>query len=284
MPGSGNIKIHILRCGTMNVPETAAFSKGSPLSTTVRRMLAGSGKRVELPVFAFLVRHPKGNLLIDSGWPRDISPKGIYDPAAVRSILGAALADFYRPCLPIGESIPEQLSALGSSPEEIDYVILTHLDPDHCGGIKQLNGAQKIMLPEDEYFWSCRTVYKLHQPASLWADVPVERFWYRGTPIGPAKWSYDLFGDESVIVVNCPGHTDGMGAVMVKNGNRFVLFAADAAFSPRNWLEDTVPGYGFDEKRQLLSLRWVKAQALDPGCAGVFCSHDPGLKPGIFEL
>ena len=69
-----------------------------------------------------------------------------------------------------------------------------------------------------------------------------------GSPLGPNRWAIDLFGDESIQLVNVPGHTDGQAAIVVRNGGKFVLLAAE------------------------------------PGCAAVLCSHDPAIEPGVLSL
>ena len=85
-------------------------------------------------------------------------------------------------------------------------------------------------------------------------------------------------------MVNVPGHTDGQAAIIVRSGGRFVLLTADAAFSPRNWQEMIVPGFGFSRDFQKKSLRWIADMAADPGCAAVLCSHDPDVMPGIITI
>ena len=71
---------------------------------------------------------------------------------------------------------------------------------------------------------------------------------------------------------------------MLRNDGKFVLLAADAAFSPRNWQEMITPGFGFDRAAQLKSLRWIAEMAADPDCAAVLCSHAENQKPGFIDL
>ena len=181
-------------------------------------------------------------------------------------------------------AIHEQLAAMGIQPENLEYVLLTHLDPDHVAGLKHVNKASHIVLPEDEYFWSCRTVYKNRQPQKLWLQYPMERPYYRGSCLGPNHWMIDLFGDESIQLVNVPGHTDGQAAILIQNRGRFVLLTSDAAYSPRNWQEMITPGFGFDREWQMKSLRWIAEMAADPGCTAVLCSHDPAVRPGVISI
>ena len=278
------MKIHILHCGMMQVSETVPYGNRIDLGNTAKQLMTSGKGRVTLPVCCFLVEHPKGLLLVDTGWCRELSPRGVYDPKAVSQVLPPHLAALYRPYLPSGMAIHEQLADRGIRPGDLEAVILTHLDPDHVAGLRHLSGAKRILLPEDEYFWACRTVYKARQPWSLWTDFPIERLYYRGSPLGPNHWAIDLFGDESVQLVNVPGHTDGQAAVLLRSGGKFVLLAADAAFSSRNWQELITPGYGFSRDWQLRSLRWIAETAADPGCAAVLCSHDPDLRPHCIEF
>lgn len=274
------MKLHVLRCGTVSLPESAAFG-GKPGG--LRRLLTREG-RVELPVFCYLVEHRHGLILVDTGLSREMSPAGVYDKKAAEQALTTQLAAFYRPRVPMGMTAAEQLADRGILPQDLDLVILTHLDPDHVAGLSGLRGAKKILLPEDEYFWSCRTVYKRRQPWKLWMDADITRVFYRGSSLGPNRWAIDVFGDESLQLVNVPGHTDGQCAVILREGARFVILAADAAFSPRNWREDSVPGFGFDRDLQRRSLRWLAEMEKAPGCAAILCSHDPAVEAQVMEF
>ena len=278
------MKIHILHCGYIRVSETVPFGNRIDLKNTAKQLTAPDRDRLTLPVCVYLIEHPRGLILVDAGWCREISPAGVYDPAAVRAVLPKHLAALFHPCLPRGMAAGEQLAAMGIRAEDLEAVLLTHLDGDHVAGLRSVAKAKRIILPEDEYFWSCRTVYKARQPQRLWIDQPIERLYYTGSVIGPNRWEIDLFGDQSLVLINVPGHTDGQAAVLVRNGGRFVLLAADAAFSPRNWQEEITPGFGFDREQQLKSLRWIGRMAADPACAAVLCSHDPDIAPGVIEI
>ncbi len=274
----------MLQCGTIRVSKTVPCGNRIDLRDSARQLLTADRDRLTLPVFTFLLEHPRGLILIDTGWCREISPQGVYDPGAAAKVLSPQLAALFRPVLPKGMAVHEQLAAMGIRAEDLDYVLLTHLDPDHVAGLRHVSRAGHIVLPEDEYFWSCRSVYKARQPQKLWIPYPMERPYYRGSPLGPNHWVIDLFGDESVRMVNVPGHTDGQAAILIQSGGRFVLLAADAAYSPRNWRESITPGFGFDRQRQLQSLRWIAGMAEDPACAAVLCSHDPGIRPGVIVI
>jgi glyoxylase-like metal-dependent hydrolase (beta-lactamase superfamily II) len=209
------MKIHMLQCGCIRVDPTVPFGKRLDLIEAAKQLTAADKNRITLPVFTYLIEHPKGLILVDTGWCRDISPRGVYDPKAAAAILPSQMAALFHPFVPKGMAIHEQLADLGIQPEDLDYVLLTHLDVDHVAGLRHVNKAKHIVLPEYEYYWSCRTVYKVRQPQDLWIQYPMERPFYRGSPLGPNHWVIDLFGDESIQLVNVPGHTEGQAAVVI---------------------------------------------------------------------
>lgn len=279
-----SIKIHVMHCGSMLVSEKVPYGGGVTLKNAVGSVVEKDEKRVELPVSAYLIEHPKGLVLVDTGWGREISPNGVYDAAAVRSQMPAYLASFYHPWVGRGQTVSEQLAAMGIKPEDIDIVLLTHLDADHTSGLRSLAGAKRFLLPEEERWWADRTVYKARQPVKLWEGMPIEVFWFKGTMEGPLWWSYDLFGDETVTLICLPGHTDGHIGLRIKNGKSFVVLASDAAYSARSWQEMLMPGYGFNDKSIKKSLKWLSEQAQDPNCISVIANHDPAVQPQVIEL
>ncbi len=285
-----SIRIHLLHCGYMQVSESVVLGDGRSLKNAARQLMTKTEQRVTLPVCAFLIEHPDALILVDTGWCRDISPKGVYDPAAVKKVLPAHLAAVYQPYVPEGMAIHEQLAARGIRPEDLDIVLLTHLDPDHVAGIRHVKNAKRILVAEDEYFWNCRFVYQARQPKKLFEGIPMERFWYRGSDMGTNRWSYDLLEDNTIHCVNIPGHTDGLFSVIVQNGEllehkrKFALLTSDAAYVPKNWEEDIVPGLGFDVTLQRKGIRWIKEQAAMDSCVGVFTSHDPEVQPQTIEI
>ena len=97
---SKTITIRALRCGCMRVSESVLYGNGINLKHSAHQIFARDEKRVVLPVYAFLIEHPQGRFLIDTGFPREMSPKGEYDPKAVSALLPKHLApEQHRPVL-----------------------------------------------------------------------------------------------------------------------------------------------------------------------------------------
>lgn len=277
------ISIHVLHCGSISVSARVP-NGGEGLYNAAAELLEREERRVDLPVSAYLIEHPRGLILVDTGWSRELSPRGLYDRNAVRRQLPGALAAFYRPSLPPGSSAREQLEARGIRPEDLDLVLLSHLDPDHVSGLRDLKGAKRILMAEEERWWTARGVYKLRQPPGLWDWARPEVFWYKGVPYGPNRWAYDLFGDGSIALVNLPGHTEGMFGLMIKGGDKFLILCSDAAFRRENVEKLQPPGFGFSRRSQERSLKWLREMSRDPACAGIIANHDPEQRPGTIVV
>ena len=199
------MKIHILNCGYIRIHEDLPYGGGSAMTDLRKAVMAPDSRRVTLPVFAYLIEHPAGLFLVDTGWSRDISPDGVFDPKAVRKVLPAQLAAMYHPHVPKGMAIDEQLRQMGIKQEDIDVVLITHLDPDHVSGLRSVSRAKRIVIPEDEAYWSVRTKYRVRQPEMFWDIDGAERVFFRGHLLGPMNKAIDVTGDGSIMMVNLPG-------------------------------------------------------------------------------
>ena len=267
-----SVKIHVLHCGSIRIKKDLLNNGGRFSSDITRAMITPDSHRVTLPVSAYLVEHPSGPYLVDTGWSRDPD-------------LPRHLTALYHPDVPDGMTVVKQLDARGIKPEDLTAVLITHFDADHVDGLLSVSNAQRIIVPEDEAYWSVRTKYRMRQVRELWEIVRYERLFYRGYQLGPMNRAIDITGDESIMMVSLPGHTDGHAGIIIKNGEKYILLAADAAISPRNWEEMKAAGLGAEKGLQLKTLRWIAKTAEDPDCVKVLCSHDPNVGNGAtYEL
>ena len=236
------VKIHVLHCGYIRIKKELLDSEGRFSTDIARAMTTPDSHRVTLPVSVYLIEHPAGLYLVDTGWSR-------YPD------LPRHLTALYHPDVPDGMTVVEQLDARGIKPEDLTAVLITHFDADNVDGLISVSDAQRIIVPEDEAYWSVRAKY------------------------------IDITGDESIMMVSLPGHTDGQAGVIIKNGDKYVLLVADAAISPRNWEKVKAAGLGAEKGLQLKTLRWIAKAAGAPDCVKVLCSHDPEVEHGAtYEL
>lgn len=283
---SSDIKIHVLHCGMVHTTKYLPFGNGdAPLFK-----VAGFGVPQKdwcwMPVSSYYIEHPKGKILVDTGWHRRMSPDGVLDKRAQIKDLGYMLYRLNQGYTPKWETVDEQLTALGIQTSSLDYVLLTHLDCDHACGVEQVKDAKHILVAEEEIESDLKfsPVNKIRFKKHWWENVELTRFPWSGSE-GPFRKSYDLFDDGSVKLINIPGHTAGLFAVKITgNDGKFVLITSDGAYSSRSWIEMILPGIAENRKQQELSLEWIKEQASDKNCVECLANHDPQIKPHIITL
>lgn len=265
------IKIHVLHCGRVRVDEALPFHKKPSNRLAPLGFLRSSKHQIWLPVSAYLIEHPKGLVLIDTGWHTNVRK--------LKEIPKRAIAV---PELLEGQAIHEQLDKLGYKPSDLDYVFLSHMHGDHAGGLKLVRGAKKILTSNLEMRDTEK--HKMYYSKSAWEGVNVETFSFNQAEYGHEKLAYDVFDDQTLIFVNTPGHTNGQSSTIIQNNGKFVLLCADTAYAKKSWEQQILPGIRMNTKKAKSSLVWVEEMSEQPNCVKVLANHDPDVKPQIIEL
>lgn len=277
------IKIHVFHTGEVCVSPNLPFGRDNCNVIKASGIFEKKENRLWLPVSAYLIEHPRGRFLVDTGWARDMSPEGVFDrKAQIRSLGSIILYKVNQGRIPMGECIDEHLAEMGLKDSDLDAVLLTHLDCDHANGLKQVKGAKKFLVAADEFSFARKHPERYYK--GWWKDIPLTAFDWNDHQ-GPAGKSYDLLGDGSVELINIPGHADGLFAVKVKNEEgKFVLLFSDGGYARKSWEDQITSGIAADKKQQKQSLAWIREQSLDPDCIESLANHDPDIAPHIIEL
>jgi glyoxylase-like metal-dependent hydrolase (beta-lactamase superfamily II) len=133
----------------------------------------------------------------------------------------------------------DRLKAAGVTPEQVDYVILTHLHIDHVGWNTKLeNGKWVPTFPNAKYLMS-RVERDAHDPQRGAKEKPEGvnlPFIDSVQPILDAGLAQLVDGNEKLFdgmeLVQIPGHTPGMIALKVHSRGQEALFAGDIAHQP----------------------------------------------------
>ncbi|MCD8049992.1 MAG: N-acyl homoserine lactonase family protein [Clostridia bacterium] len=267
------IKIHIFHTGSIRIDRAVAYKEENPL--TVTGFLRGKKKKIELPVSCYLIEHPKGLVLIDTG----LNP--LFAEEQPRRALNLREMTV-KPILSAGESIDCRLKEMGIEASDIDFIFLSHLDFDHTGGLAAMSTAKNIMTSEEEI--EDAEKYHLRYDKNNWSGVELKPFRYNWTEIGPANKSYDVWGDGSVLLIKTPGHTHGMFSAVVSQGDKFAVLTSDAVYTVRSRRERIIPGITVDKEEAAKSLKWVCDFDKDRDCILIAANHDPEIKPGCVVL
>lgn len=216
---------------------------------------------VTIPVPCFLIEHPRGLILFDTG----ISSEAVDDPLAVFSADELA----FNHLVYEADHRPEtQITKLGFGLADVTHVVISHLHHDHSGGLK--------LFPHAQIFSGLGEM-----PHAYW-PFPAQRGQFRRKDFDPARdftWNevaadYDLFGDGSITVLTLPGHTPGSVGLLVKLPTRTVLLTGDAVHL-RSALDKVVPmGGDWSTHQSVLSIQKMLRlrRTFD---ADIWIGHDP---------
>jgi glyoxylase-like metal-dependent hydrolase (beta-lactamase superfamily II) len=197
-----------MNCGTApDMPKEALISSGAPIDPK---------DVVAIPIMTYLIDHPDGLVLYDTGlskpdrWPMQWT-------------------------IPEEEWVLNRLTKMGVHPEDIKYVICSHLHIDHAGGLEYFTKSEIIV--SDAEFTNVMKQYALNQISHPYVRADIDE-WLR---VG-LKWR--LIGDEGKVVklldgINIlsfgSGHSYGMLVLLLqlqKTGN--VILTSDAIYCSEN--------------------------------------------------
>lgn len=229
------VEIHALHCGG-DMTDWGIFD---PLDE--RR-----GEMVYNPYFVYVVKHPEGVVLFDSGAHPDLAT----DPVGR---MGAGAEEFIVK-LDAGDAIEPVLARIGLTPDDIDLVIQSHLHFDHAGGLYAFPRTP-VMVQRAELEFA-------EDPPAEQRDVYIAEDFAPVTDWRLVDGEEDVFGDGRLIVIPTPGHTKGHQSLLVRlDDGREIFLLADAAYLLEKMRLRRPPGVLWEEGAILET--WDRIEALE---------------------
>jgi N-acyl homoserine lactone hydrolase len=213
--------------------------------------LVNRGWTPPLPIRAWLVEHPDGLLLVDTGENARASehfPR--WHPYYRRCIREQVTPD---------DEIGPQLRALGVEPGDIRWVVLTHLHTDHAGGLGFFPRSQIVVS---------RTEWKNATGLRGRLNGYVNRDW--PSWLSPLLVEPDHTIVDGIELIATPGHTPGHMSVLVAGRH---LIAGDASYTLQLLLDDVVDGVAGDARTYRRTLERLRGMVA--GGAIYLPTHDP---------
>jgi len=213
------IKLYTFECGTIKVSDMDVFSSTGDYAKQ-EKTLSGS---------CFLIRHPKGDLLWDTGLSADL----VGQKPIVNGVFTLTMA----------KTLPQQLAEIGLSPQDIEYVSISHSHFDHVG-----------QLPT---FKSSTWLAQKQEVTAMFGSQKSRKEFAALTTFKPKQFSGDLdvFNDGSVVILDTPGHTHGHTALQImlpKTGP--VLLSGDLYHQATSRDLKRVPRFNSDEPQTRVSM------------------------------
>ena len=259
------IKVHVLACGSTVVDEALPFSSRSRNPLAFTGLFRGKRHKISVPVRAYLVEHPRGLVLIDTGWDEEIRKDA-------RGYEGFANYFASPGELPKGEGIRDQLASLGYSLQDVRAVLLTHLDIDHAGGLPMVKEVPGIYCSQAE--WDAARKFNPRYRKRLWEGIRMKTF----------QGQLDLYGDHAIVSEAMPGHSAGMTAYRIGTMDRYLLIAGDAGYGRRSYESLDLPGVEWNRRAEMDSLKRLQRIASDPRCIDILMTHDTEEKKTVYRI
>jgi glyoxylase-like metal-dependent hydrolase (beta-lactamase superfamily II) len=203
----------------------------------------------ELSVGAYLIVHPKGILMWDTGAVPDSDWTPTGKPVSQRIVLPDSQERFVTITAPLGA----QLKAAGYSPADVTHLALSHEHWDHTANANAFAHAT----------WLVRQVERdaMFVPMPVGAVRPATYASLRNskTVIVTAD-EHDVFGDGTVILKAAAGHTPGHQVLYLKMAKTgAVVLSGDLYHYPEERTLDRLPTFEFNEAQTRASRRAVEA-------------------------
>ncbi len=272
----GSLRCFTLEGGRQRLDGGAMFGV-VPKPLWERRIPADARNRIPLALRCLLIEHPEGLVLVDTGL-------GNKEDSKFRDIYGVENQGASG-----ATQLEDALLDLGYRPEEVRWVINTHLHFDHAGGNTRAAGRQgggtageaQLSFPNATYMVQRRELEFARHTNERTRASYLPHNW---EPVAAAgRWRL-LEGDEEVLpgisVRLTPGHIPFHQSVLVRDHGQTACFLGDliptSAHLPLAW----IMGYDLEPLRTLETRRTLLPQAAAEGWRLIF-EHDPVVVDGI---
>ena len=244
-PAVDSLRLYVIDCGRVRFEDLGMFSDTGEYD----------GKPGELVASCFLIRHPKGDLLWDTGLGDDLAdkPGGTEDRDGVRAT--------------VTRTLRSQLQDIGLQPEDVEYITFSHFHWDHTGNANA--------FADSTWLLSRREVNALEGEPTPTGVRPENLSAYKQAKIELIDLDRDVFGDGSVRILRANGHTAGHQVLMLelpKAGT--VILSGDLYHTRENYEQGRMPMFNHSRGETLGSFDRVR-RLLENSGGRLIIQHEP---------
>lgn len=232
------LKVYAFEVGDILVKDISLFNAG-----------VDAGQSKQFTNTAYLIRHPKGDLVWDTGLP----------DALAEAADGNDSPGFL---MKMPKTLSSQLQGIDYNAADVDFIAVSHLHGDHIGNMNLFTGAT-VILQEEEYAGLFEGAQPNPAVAALVSNKAIK-----------LKGDHDVFGDGSVVIMRTPGHTAGHQVLFLNLPETGpVVLSGDLWHFSKNRELRGVPQFNVDADATLASMDRVEAFLKEKN-ATLWIQHD----------
>jgi len=247
------LRIHTIQTGSVSIKARQRHGEGHGGRRIVNTLFDKNWVRV--PIYAWVIEHPEGIIVVDTGETARTAQKGYFPgwhpfsrQTANKFLVGPE------------DEIGPQLKNLGISPNDVRWVVLTHLHTDHAGGLHHFPHAE-ILVSRKEYaaargLGGILQGYLPHRWPRWFNPRLVD---FTSEAVGPFPASFPLTKANDVVLLPTEGHTNGHLSVLVREEERSIFIAGDTSYTEQLMLEQVVDGVSPNEQIAAQTLKRILA-------------------------
>jgi len=244
-PSGKSVRLYVFDNGMITGLDPAAFHlKKEEVATA------------DMVVCSYLIVHPKGTLMWDTGAIPDAALKADGSPVTQGRFSAT-------------RTLMSQLAAVGYAPKDITYFGLSHYHADHTANANDFAGATWLVQQPERDAMFAEKGPAITQRAQYIALKESQTKILNGQ-------DYDVFGDGTVVVKAAYGHTPGHQVLYVKLAKTGpVLLTGDLYHYQEERNTDKTPTFEFNRDQSLASRAAMEAFVKKTG-AQLWIEHDLG--------
>jgi N-acyl homoserine lactone hydrolase len=251
-PAPRSVRLYVFDCGVLHNSDMGRFNlKKEDVTTT------------DMSIACFLIAHPKGNLIWDTG----AIPDDSWKPTGGSVTVHVTLPDGQARDADVDKTLQSQLTEIGYSPSDMSYLALSHYHYDHTANSNAFAGATWLVRQNEHDAMFGGKFYGSLRPSTYSALE-------KSKTVIIKTDDYDVFGDGNVIIKAAPGHTQGHQVLYVKLAKTGgVVLSGDLYHYPAEKTLDRVPTFDFNQDQTRTS-RVALDAFLKKNNAQLWIQHD----------